>query len=261
MSLQPVVKRRLSFEGCRKVGNQLAQLVQARQSTQPPLMPLPVDFLAECQETQAKTTAFDAIQDREAPMGYVDNATDQCLGGLYNQLLRKERCFTYEQILALTPEEEEHLERCRQLRLRLFPDGIDFVREPFHVEWNRLYELQKRLEDTSIQEELKYLSMTIEAARLVRWIDHYGARLGITQPSQGATDPKSIAVSAWHEAWENLVVEGRHSLRKSQDAELKKFITDALSLFDRQLSLEVEIDRQRRIRQEESNQPAEEAIL
>ncbi len=66
-------------------------------------------------------------------------------------------------------------------------------------------EAGKALEREDVKAAVHRLGLSVEAGRMARWAELYGAKLGVTEVK--ATDPAVKAVEAWHDAYGALLVQ------------------------------------------------------
>jgi hypothetical protein len=247
MSLNSIITRKLSWGGCRLVGTQLSAQLQALSQQKLTLTP---DVILSAKQVAEKTKAFDTLSGKTSNVRQIDNGADQFIGAYHRSFEDRELCFTYQNLLELSEEDSQHLELLRKTRLDLFPKGIKWVTDNVVEQWNRLYELQQKLQTTpELQKTLDRLGLAVETSRFLRWIDFYGEAV---KPGSNTTFQLSQLVQEFHAAWEDFSIEVRHSYKGATHAALRQQL---LGDFDTQLAREQEASRLAREKQSVADEP------
>jgi hypothetical protein len=241
MSLNSIITRKLSWGGCRLVGTQLSARLQALSQQNLNLTP---DVLLSAKQVVEKTKAFDQLSGKTSNVRQIDNGADQFIGAYHRSFEDRELCFTYESLVEISQEDAQHLELLRKARLALFPKGIKWVTDNVVDQWNRLYEIQQKIQTTpELQKTLDRLGLTVETSRFLRWIDCYGEAV---KPGSNTSYQLAQLVQEFHAAWEDFSIEVRHSYKGATHAALR---TQLLGDFDTQLAREQEASRLAREKQ------------
>jgi hypothetical protein len=239
MSFNALLHHRLSPDGCRKVGQELEKNlgILQKQNTR-----LTLTVEAEANRVLQRVHDLEALGE-DASMSAVDQGTDRMIAGFFGLFSARELCYSFTEVTELEPREKERYELCRRTRMYLFPDGTRFVQEPYEEQWRHLDKLQQTLSSPEAQAAIHDLGMDIESARLLRWIDSYGKRVGATQTISDRDVLISRAVERFHLAWEDFTLEVRHAF-KDHSPESNRICLLLLSGYDRQSRKEEEIQLQ-----------------
>lgn len=236
MSLNAFLTRKLSPDGCRKVGQELEKNLQLLQK-QNTKLPLTVE--AEANRVLQRVHDLEELGE-DASMSTIDQGTDRMIAGFYGLFTARELCYSFTEVTELQASERERFELCRRTRAYLFPEGTKFVQESYENQWKHLDKLQQRLSSAEAQAAIHDLGMTVESNRLLRWIEAYGKRVGATQTVSEKDVLVSRAVERFHVAWEDFTLEVRHAF-KDHSAESNRICLLLLAGYDRQLEKEEEL--------------------
>jgi hypothetical protein len=209
MSDADVLDRRLSLAGCKLVGTQLAAEIAQLSSQKVALAP---EVRREAKAVVEATQALEAFAADELSMTSVDRATDRAVALLRTLVEAVEASFEGAELLPLSAAERARLGAAQSLRKALFPRGTSYLKASYRSQWVELDALAKRIDEH--RGALKALGLSAEAERVERWVALYGARLGVTQASEGSgADRAALALSDWHEAWGGFAVSVRYHYR------------------------------------------------
>jgi hypothetical protein len=236
MSFQLLLHQKLSMKGCILVAQELERRykLSKEQGTK-----LPMAIEAEIEKIVLLGKVLEPLGS-DVSMNTIDQGTDRMIAGFFGLFSARELCYTFSEVIAIKPEEQEVFTLCNKTKTKLFPEGTKFVQESHENQWKHLQKLQTQLSTPDIQAALYGLGMSQEAARLLRWIDAYGSRLGATQTRSVRDQQLTVAVASFHSAWEEFTVEVRHAF-KDHSAESNRICLLLLSPYDRQIEKEEEI--------------------
>lgn len=230
MDYQSLLTRRITHPGCVVAGTKLAahhaDIVEALKKEKDKddrklTSKVETSVLLVIKETKV----LEGLSTTDATMTEVDRGADRCIAGFDNTLDALQRMYDHESVLPLTDEESARLADITLVRSSVLPQGTDFLRLVYSLQWVRMSAMMEALASTEVASAVKRLGLTPEVARLRRWADLYGEKLGVTARKQA--DPVVAALEAWHEAYGELFA---HVLSDYNDRkrELHAKVRDAL---------------------------------
>lgn len=222
MDVTHLIPRRLDLGSCIIVGTQLAADIKAYKEQQ---KTIPAELEESAQSVIAVSQELETLSEADYKMVEIDHATDRCVTAWDDLHDAIQRILDGEGLLSLTKEENELRITAKKIHSASYPEGTAFIRYTFRRQWLQLQKVKKAL--VSLKSELTTSGLWTMANRLIRWIDLYGARLGITENSEEFTDKAVLAIERWHQALGSLFFELiNYSRSKQTDAqELNTLLT------------------------------------
>jgi hypothetical protein len=202
MSNAAFLARRLTLNGCVVAGTQLAS---HREDLKARKVKLTAKVDTSLQAVAACTRTLESLSSTDATMLDIDRGADRCIAAFGAQLDDIERALDHEDILPLTDEESARRADALLVRSEAMPSGTGFVQLVHSKQWVRMSSMVKALDRKDVSAAVERLGLSVEAARLRRWTELYGAKAGLTEAK--AADPAAKAVEAWHEAYGTLLVQ------------------------------------------------------
>jgi hypothetical protein len=196
-----LISRRLSPDACVAAGTQLAAEAKALVVEGTDLHP---DIASQIDAVAEWTSKLQAFSGSSMRMWDVDRGADRALAAFDDVLEAIERTFADAVTLPVAPEEQQRVALATEVRRAIFPGGTGFLNLPFFKEWARLVDIKKALGEN--QAALASLGLAFEAGRVARWIDLYGACLGLTEAGSDKVDQFAVALDGWLAAWGELAV-------------------------------------------------------
>lgn len=245
MSNGKILPRQLSTTGCKSVGAELATTIEELRRKNRSLTP---GVEASASLVLSITERLKNFAHERESMSDVDHGTDDTVSPFYEWLYAAVEFYSHPHahIIPLTQEEQARLRHFRMLLEELFPEGTYFLSLRHKDQWHHLERLQKTLTKPEVQSRLSAVGLTTEAARISKWIERYGVRLGITKTDPEVTDPLAQLIFEWHEAWSDFTVDVRSSYKGKTDPGENELRSLLLSAYDRRLAEERAKDRQSR---------------
>jgi hypothetical protein len=259
MSFQSILPRKIAYESCRLVYKQLEQLIK-QHNQKPPLHP---DVEAELKAVLEAGRVLDSLSADATSIREVDRGADSFIAAYFRALEEQEHCYNHPHLVALTEPEKTRLETIQRLRLQFFPEKTDFLTKGTSLQWSRLQDIKGMILDTqgkmrpAMQADLELIGFLSLTERLLRWIQKYGEAMGSDAVVEQRTKKVFEATSDFLEAWENLVIEIRSTLRKTSDTTLKEAYISFLALYDEQVQRELETEQRYRKTAEKKKAAAE----
>lgn len=218
--------RRLSQAGCVIAGTKLAAHYAALQpDLEDPKPPLAPKVASSILAVDNHTRSIAALPTSDAVMIEIDRGADRCIAALDDQLEGIQRSFDHASILPLTDEEQARLADATLVRGALLPAGTGFLRLVYSQQWARMSAMITALDRVEVTAAIARLGLGSEIARLRRWVEIYGVKLGVTERKQA--DPAAAAIEAWHQAYGELIAH-LHSEYNDRRDELQAKIREAL---------------------------------
>ena len=198
MSNAKILPRQLSNAGCKSVGTSLEAILEDLKSKATSLSP---QVEASAKVVLEVTHRLLGFSHEKESMSDIDHGTDDTLAPFYEWLYAAVEFYSHPHahLIPLTVEEQGRLHHFRMLLEELFPEGTYFLSLRHREQWHHLTRLQANLTKPEIQLRLSALGLNTEAARILKWVERYGVRLGITKVEPEVTDPHSQLVHEWHE--------------------------------------------------------------
>jgi hypothetical protein len=244
MSNAKILPRQLSAAGCKSVGAGLEVILEELKTKGLSLSPQ-VDASAKT-VTEITHRLLGFSHEKES-MSDIDHGTDDTLAPFYEWLYAAVEFYSHPHanLIPLTAEEQGRLHHFRMLLEELFPEGTYFLSLRHREQWHHLTRLQSNLVKPELQARLTALGLNTEASRILKWIERYGVRLGITKVEPEVTDPLSQLIHEWHEAWGDFTVDVRSAYKGKTPAETTLRDT-LLAVYDRRVEEERSKERESR---------------
>ena len=195
MDVTHLIPRRLDADSCITVGTQLAADLKKYQDSG---AIVPAEINTPVQLVIQRTQELDSMSKDDARMVEIDRIMDRCVVSWNDLHEAVAKLLSGAELLPLDQDEQNFLAASQKISSTSYPEGTEFIRLTFRRQWGQLQKVKKGL--LSLSAELKLTGLTVLSNRLIRWIDLYGARLGITEGSDDVTDRTAAAVESWHQA-------------------------------------------------------------
>lgn len=241
MDVTHLIPRRLDLDSCVIVGTQLEAAIKAHKDAQQKLSP-PLE--AATQALIHATQELRLLEEGDSKMLEIDRATDRCVVGWSDLHESIQRMLTGDDLLPLTDDERAFQEASRKINAISYPNGTGFIRYTFRRQWAQLQKVKKALQ--SLEPELKSTGLSLLSNRFVRWIDLYGAKLGITEESDELTDKTASTIESWHKALGNVFFELINYSRDPQNKDANEIRDLLMAPYEQQAELERQETRERR---------------
>jgi hypothetical protein len=245
MSNSKILPRQLSAAGCKSVGVGLEAILQDLGSKKTALAP---QVEASAKSVIEVTHRLLGFSHEKESMSDIDHGTDDTLAPFYEWLYAAVEFYSHPHasLIPLTVEEQGRLHHFRMLLEELFPEGTYFLSLRHREQWNHLVRMQTTLVKPEIQARLTAVGLMTEANRILKWVERYGVRLGITKVEPEVTDPLSQLTHEWHEAWGDFTVDVRSAYKGKNDPSETVLRETLLSAYDRRVEEERSKERQSR---------------
>lgn len=195
--------RRLSHPGCIVAGTKLGT---HRKDLEKELGAIQVELSPKVEASIALvldvTKTLERLPSSDATMVEIDRGTDRCIAGFHDQLDAIERSFDHAVILPRTDDENARLADASLVRAAVLPRGTAFLKSVYSQQWTVMSAMMYGLAVEDVAAAVGRLGLTVEVARLGRWTELYGAKLGVTERKHA--DPSVVGVQAWHDAYGEL---------------------------------------------------------
>jgi hypothetical protein len=247
--------RRLSHPGCVAAGTQLAThheaLKKELKETKVKLSPKVEAAVARVIE---RTHGLEHMPSSDATMMEIDRGTDRNIAGMHDQLDAIERSFDHAWILPLSDADAARLADASLVRSSVLPAGTSFLKLVYSRQWAQMSAMMKALSQDDVAAAVKRLGLGVEVARLSRWVDLYGAKLGLTE--RKAADPSVAGVEEWHDAYGELLAHVHSEYNDRKDDTHAKIRDALLSPYNTQADEERRADQKRAKRKDSGAAPA-----
>jgi hypothetical protein len=249
MSNESIFPRLLSAVGCQIVGTQLQTKANDYERQGWTLHPQVKSSALLVGVATAKVSVI--LRDGES-MNTIDRGTDSAVSSFFGLLQQGAHFYShrYAEVVPLSPEEDERRRLFVSATHTLFPDKTSFLIYPHREQWTALDALKARILSPEMQKVIIQLALTPEAERVLRWIDMYGARMGITGAKEGGSVSLGEAVSEWHEVWAEFMADVLSNYKGKGDPEAARLRVYLLEGFDEQAEAEREQERRARLKAE-----------
>jgi hypothetical protein len=248
------LSRRLSQPGCSVAGTQLGT---QHENLKTELKGLKIKLSPKVEATIVlvleQTKIVEALPSSDATMMEIDRGTDRCIAGIHDQLDAIERTFDHGSILPLTDDESARLADASLVRGSVLPAGTSFLKLVYKQQWAQMSSMLSALAVKETAAAVTRLGLAVEVGRLRRWVELYGAKLGLTEVKQA--DPGVAGVQAWHDAYGELFAHVHSEYNDRKDETHAKIRDALLSPYTNQADEERRVEQKAKARREKANTP------
>ncbi len=246
--------RRLSHSGATVAGTQLAT---HHEDLKKALKEIKIKLSSKVEAAVTlvleHTKAIEALPASDATMMEIDRGTDRAIAGIHDQLDAIERSFDHAYLLPLTGEESARLADASLVRGSVLPAGTSFLKLVYTQQWAQMSAMMNALAVKETAAAVTRLGLGVEVGRLRRWVELYGAKLGLTERKQA--DPAVAGVQAWHDAYGELFAHVYSEYNDRKDETHAKIRDALLSPYTNQADEERRVEQKAKARREKGTTP------
>lgn len=196
MDIMSLIPRRLDADSCWTVGVQIQSEIRDWKNDHHQTS-LPETLERKSQELWQTSEEIDQLEKEGLKIGTIDRIVDSILSAWDKLPDLAQKILQDSEELPFLDTEKVYLEALEKIKKLSLPEGVEIIRLPFRRQWRAMQKAKKAL--LSLDAELALTGLSVPAAHIIRWIDHYGARLGITEANDEITDRMAAAVEKWHQ--------------------------------------------------------------
>lgn len=247
--------RRLDESACAQAGTKLRSNAEALRKEGEIL----TEKLEQALAKHGEVTQVIADSIRGVTMPVIDRGTDTSVSGFQNLLEGIEATFISTSFLQTSPEAQARQQRASRLLELCFPRGTGYLNLPHGEQWVELNKLKTALSTDEAKALVSKLGLALEVEHLMKWIELYGARAGITQSLESPSRRAKALLDDWHKSYDRVAVQAQAAYDDEDDPEHRRKLALFLGPYEEQLEKLRQEAREAARRREEEEEKAEQA--